>query len=93
MSRFDDFVLDARDLFGLNESEATDLAEMLEDRGYDINEHDWSDFGEDAADLLSDIIDFDEYDDELEPLDPYFPDDAYLDAGEEWEITADYGDD
>lgn len=90
MSRFSEFVEDARDLFGASESEATDLLEALEERGWDIEQDGWGDFGDDAVDLIDDIIDFDQYDDDLEPLDPYFPDDDYLDAGDEWEITLDY---
>lgn len=89
MSRFDDFAETAREVFGLNEGEATDLLESLErDHGFDLDEDTLFDYGGEATDYLDDIIG---YEDDLEALDPRFPDDDYLDAGQEWEITADYG--
>lgn len=69
---------------------ADEIADMLDDAGLVLEEWDADDpvFWEIAAELA-----------ELEmyALDPHFPNDDYLDAGEEWELTAEseegYGED
>lgn len=93
--RFDDFAETANELFGLTENEAADLANDLERAGWDIADVPVNDpdMWEVASDLLEDF--FEEVsEEEYSPydLDPYWPDDDYLDAGEEWEIAPDYED-
>lgn len=91
MSDFDDFAVDAANLFGLNEHEAADLLDRLEDdHGFNVEEDDLRDFMPDAFEELSD--DYFETDDFGYELDPDFPDDDWLDAGDVWEISADYTD-
>lgn len=92
---FDEFEDTARDLFGLTHSEVGDFAETLDQAGLPLEEWDADDetFWEIASDLTDEFFeDIEQYD-----LDPYFPGDEYLDAGIEWEMTAEtdegYGDD
>ncbi len=85
---FDDFAEDAADLFGLDERESAALLEELEGDGFDPEDDVLADWVEEAYDHLEDVSDdFSPYD-----LDPYFPDDDWLDAGDTWEVTADYWD-
>ena len=90
---FDDFAEDARDHFGLNAQEAAELLERLEEEGFDLYDDSLKDWGPEAFDALDDIIDFDQYEESEFELDPYFPDDDWLDAGVEWELTAEYEED
>jgi hypothetical protein len=85
---FDDFAEEAETLFGLNQHESADLLESLEEEGFDLEEDSLSEWGEEASDL----IDFSEYEEDWMDyeLDPDFPDDGWIEEGEEWEITADY---
>jgi len=84
--RYREFESDARDYFGLNKDEVAELASEMALAGFDTRGWQRDDplFWDIAADLV-----------EVEPeeewdLDPTFPDDDYLDADEEWELTADY---
>lgn len=94
MSAFDDFADDAANLFGLDHHEAANLLDALEDQGFEA-EDELRDWMPEAYDLLDDITDLSEYEEEWwdEELDPGFPDDDWLDPYEEWEITAEYGED
>lgn len=92
MADFSEFAADARDLFGLDDGESADLLDQLEEEGFDVEEDVLQDWMPEAFDALDDITDLGAYEEswwEFE-LDPHFPDDAWLDAGEEWEITAEY---
>ena len=96
---FDRFVADARREFGMDEAQATDLLEALEEREqYDLRYDRLTDFYDEAVDALDDVLgeDWDVPDDDPGDygLDPYFMEDEWLDPGVEYEITADYkGDD
>lgn len=92
---FDEFDDTARELFGLEPWESADLAERLVAEGVDLdvldadNEHWWGYVADSEA--LGEVMgeDFQEdMDYERYTLDPYFPDDDYLDPGEFWEMTA-----
>lgn len=86
--RYRDYERDAREYLGLNKSEAALLSLEMAEAGFDTRHWKRGDplFWEIALDLV-------EYGPMEEfPLDPTFPDDDYLDAGEEWEMTADYED-
>lgn len=89
---FDDFAEDAREHFGLNEQEAADLLDALEAEGFDAEDESLADWMPEAFDALDDITDLEAYDEDWwdYDLDPYFPDDDWLEAGEEWEVTAEY---
>jgi hypothetical protein len=86
---FDNFADDAANLFGLTQQEAASLLDDLEAEGFDAGEDTLRDWMPEAFDLLTPL--WDDYS-EWE-LDPSFPDDDWLDAGEEWELTADYEED
>ncbi len=65
---------------------------------YDLLEAEFQQTEAEEAYMLSLLEDAEtEYEEEIEeeyPLDPFFPDDDYLDADELWELTAEaYGDD
>jgi hypothetical protein len=91
---FDDFAEDAATHFGLNAQEAADLLEHLEEQGFDLDDDRLTDWGPEAVEALDDIIEWDDYGEFSEfELDPYFPDDDWLDAGVEWELTAEYEED
>jgi len=87
--RYRDFERDARDYFGLDKNEAVILAARMSEAGFDTREWRRDDplFWDIAADLAEIAP---EEEEEEWPLDPMFPDDDYLDADEEWELTADY---
>ncbi len=98
---FEAFAARAETLFGLSASEAADLADVLEERfGYDLGEITtrsrtvWGDAADVIEEFLEDVEleDGEEYGEEESPyeLDPFWPEDDYLDAGEEWELSPDY---
>lgn len=83
---FDEFTDEARELFGLDAGEASELADSLDQAGFPLEEFDSDDslLWEVASDLTDEFFDdYEEYD-----LDPYFPDDEYLEPDIEWELTA-----
>ena len=84
--RYRDFERDAAEYFGLNKSEAALLSLEMVEAGFDTRGWKRDDplFWDIAADLV--VVE----PEEEWPLDPTFPDDDYLDADEEWELTADY---
>jgi hypothetical protein len=93
--RYEEFEQHAAEFFGIEPGgEARDFAETLEAAGLDYTEVSGRDrdFWEIASELT------DEYYEDVElpepeeryPLDPYWPDDDYLDPYEEWEITVTY---
>lgn len=90
--RYGDFEETATDLFGLRGDELAELADAMDAAGLPLEAVDAEDvlFWEIASDAL-DFSDVEQYD-----LDPRFPGDDYLDAGIEWEMTAEsdegYGD-
>lgn len=92
--RYSDFEDTATNLFGLRGDELAELAEQMDAVGLPLEAVDVDDdlFWEVASDALE------EYYESLEmyDLDPRFPGDEYLDAGIEWEMTAEseegYGD-
>ncbi len=87
-SAFEDFAEDASSLFGLDAQEAANLLDTLESEGFDYEDDVLADWMPEAFEALTDLWDsYSEY-----QLDPSFPDDDWLDAGDEWEITADYTD-
>jgi hypothetical protein len=98
---YDAFAARAEELFGIRGSEVDNLLEALEEQGYDIEDlsplsRAWGD----AADLLGDVLGEDyieegessieEGEESPYDLDPFWPDDDYLDAGEEWELAPGY---
>jgi hypothetical protein len=99
--RLRDFEDRAADLFGYDIPEARELLVALEDRGYDLRDisdrsrNVWAD----AADIVLERIEEEEkeeveedYGEEESPysLDDSWPDDDWLDAGDEWELTGTY---
>lgn len=94
---FDEFEYTAAELLGIEPGgEARDFADTMEAAGlpyeaFDVTDKFFWEIGVDAADPYYEAIE-DELPEDY-PLDPRFPDDDYLDPGEEWEITATYGDD
>lgn len=91
---FDDFAEDAATLFGLNQQEAADLLDRLEEEGFDLEEDVLQGWMPEAFEELDDITDLEQYDEPWwdESLDPTFPDDDWIDEGEEWELSAEYTD-
>lgn len=91
MSRdaFDRFADRAAYYFGVSENQAADLLDALEAEGFELgrsrlgNSH----WGELAADLLDDIVDYEEDDSIYELEDEY---DEWLDEGVEYELSAEY---
>lgn len=99
---FRDFYADAQEIFGLDRDEARELFQELKEVGFDpANDRDdllW----EVASDLLESTVfvveaeeepeyeQGDAYEESPYDLDPYWPDDEYLDAGEEWEVVPTY---
>jgi hypothetical protein len=97
--RYRDFEYHAAEYFGLTGDEVAALVDAIEAEGGTIRGVDEDDrsFWLDVAqmDVVEELVG--EYDEpEQYPLDSRFPDDDYLDAGEEWEVTAEsiegYGD-
>lgn len=96
--RFRDFEDTARDLFGLEPGEVRDLADALDAAGFDYKQ--WDADEPLVWEIAADILDFDAMVEDMphEPydmprrerwaLDPSFIGDEYLDAGVEWELTA-----
>ncbi len=85
--RYADFEYHALEYFGLVGDEVAALLDSMGESLRGVDEDDRA-FWERATDALDDVLDVDEYEEEGWPLDPYFPDDEYLDAGELWELTA-----
>lgn len=91
--RYADFEYHAMEYFGLTGDEVAVLLDGIEAAGGTIRGVDeddrsfWADLSQ--SDALDDAlgIEPEEYE-EMYDLDPYFPDDDYLDAGVEWEMTA-----
>lgn len=103
MSAFNDFADEAAEYFGLNAHEAANLYDLLEEV-YGFDESDTlREYAGEAADLL-DVVTEDipeegaeeeeesGYEGEESPyeLDDDFPDDDWLDPGEEWEVSTEY---
>lgn len=86
---FDRFAERAAFYFGVNENEAADLLDALEEEGFEwgANRLGNSHWGERAAELLEDIVDYDDDISEYELEDEH---DEWLDAGEEYELSAEY---
>lgn len=98
---FNQFANEAASLFGLSENEASDLWDELEQVGFYPEIEAPREMWEVAADLIyteyegigdepleEEFYEYSPYD-----LDPSWPDDDYLDAGEEWELTPFYSED
>lgn len=90
-----DFDYYAMEYFGLDRPEARELLLRFEEsggtiRGVDADDKDfWADLAQ--SDAFDEVLG--EYEEpERYPLDSYFPDDDYIDAGEEWEMTAETDD-
>lgn len=89
--RYADFEYHAMEYFGFTGDEVAALLDGLQQDGVTIRgvaEDDmefWSSVSDSAAfDTLLEVSDaWEDY-----PLDPRFPHDEYLDAGDEWELTA-----
>jgi len=86
---FDRFVDRAAYYFGVDENQAADLLDALEAEGFELghsrlgNSH----WGELAADLLDDIVDYED------DSSPYYLEDEYdewLEEGVEYELSAEY---
>ena len=97
--RYADFAYHAAEYFGFTGDEVAALLDAIEAEGgtiLGVDENDRQFWGQVAdLDVIDEIIG--EYEEpERYPLDSRFPDDDYLDAGEEWEVTAEsiegYGD-
>ena|SRR5690349_3963923 len=97
-----DFDYFAMEYFGFERPEARELLLRFEEsggtiRGVDAEDRNfWADLS--RSDAFAELIEEQEYEEpEQYALDSRFPDDAYLDPGEEWELTAEsiegYGDD
>jgi hypothetical protein len=90
---FSEFEETAQELFGFDAGESRAFANQLDEAGLSPEYYDADDteFWEVAADFTDDF-----FDEELYPLDPFFPDDDYMDADVEMELTAEseegYGD-
>jgi hypothetical protein len=95
--RFRDFEDTAQELFGFDKGEAREFAAILDEAGLkpELYDADDAEYWELAADFTDEF--FEDETDEVYPLDPFFPDDDYLYAGDEMELTAEseegYGDD
>jgi len=91
MSRdaFDRFADRAAYYFGVNENQAADLLDALELAGFEWGKNRLgnSHWGELAADLLDDIVDYEDDDSIYELEDEY---DEWLDEGVEYELSAEY---
>jgi hypothetical protein len=89
---FDEFEDAAAELFGMDAGEARDFANTLESAGLFPEEVDEGDreFWEVASEFIDEYVgvDAEEIYEESYPLDYSFPGDEYLDAGVEWEMTA-----
>lgn len=85
--RYADFEYHAMEYFGLTGDEAAMLLDSIQAQGGSLRGEDADDqtFWVQASGALTDDIlgIYHEYD-----LDPNFPDDEYLSAGDEWEMTA-----
>lgn len=85
MSDFDDFAEEASELFDLDENEAADLADIMEEAGFDM-EYDslddpvWMDV---ASDFVGEVS-------EEWAFDPSFPEDDWVEADAEYEVTVTY---
>jgi hypothetical protein len=91
--RYADFEYHAMEYFGLTGDEVAMLLDAIQAAGGTIRgvDEDDKDFWASASFELDDILE--EYEEpERYPLDSYFPDDDYIDAGEEWEMTAEMDD-
>ena len=89
---YDEFEYSAAELLGIEPGgEARDFAEAMDAAGFPLEEFDVDDklFWEIGVDVAEPYYE-DVEPEERWPLDPRFPDDEYLDAGIEWEITATY---
>lgn len=95
--RFSDFESTAADLFGFDAGEARDFADVLESAGLSPDDYRKGDseFWEIASEFIDEFVGLEpeeiyEYErPEMYPLDRHFPGgDEYLDAGVEWEMTA-----
>ena len=91
--RVTDFDYYAREYFGLDKPEARELLLQFEEsggtiRGVDATDKDfWADLAH--SDAFDTVIEEQEYEpEERWSLDPYFPDDEYLEPDIEWEMTA-----
>lgn len=104
MARRDDFAGfadDARELFGLDRAQADELLDLLEIDDFALGSDSIYDnmWGLVAADALDEIIDFDALNEDIEAqlgpyeLDPSFDGDEWLQHDEEYEISAEYGED
>lgn len=88
---FDEFEDTARELFGFDAGESRDFADTLEAAGLFPAEADADDrtFWEIASELTDEFFeDVELPEEEMYPLDPRFPGDEYMEAGIEWEMTA-----
>jgi len=86
--RYRDFEKDVRDVFGFDKSEARALADELSAAGFDTRH--WPRDDPLFWDIAVELATTKPEPEEEFPLDPHFPGDAYIDAGEEWELSADY---
>lgn len=82
---FDDFAEDARELFDLNDNEAADLADIMEEAGFDFESDSltdavWTDV---ASDFVGEVS-------EEWAFDPAFDGDDWVEADAEYEVTVTY---
>lgn len=83
--RYETFERKTEELFGFDKGQTAELATILDEAGLRLEEWDArsKDFWELAAEFTDEFFQEEEF-----PLDPYFPGDEYLDAGDEFELTA-----
>ncbi len=93
--RYADFEYHAMEYFGFTGDEVAALLDAIQADGETIRGVDadsrafWTYVA--SLDVIEDLAG--EYEEpERYPLDSYFPDDDYIDAGEEWEMTAEMDD-
>lgn len=94
--KYSTFESHAEEYFGFDKGQSAELAHILDSAGLNLEE--WSVRSKDFWELASEFIDpfLEEAEPEQYALDPMFPGDEYLDADDEFELTAEsvegYGD-
>lgn len=91
---FDQFAVEAAELFGFDPRESANLLDRLEAEGFDFEVDSLYDgeWGAVATDFFEDLVDTEQYDFPGYELDQHWEwgDDEWIEAGEEIEVALDY---